>query len=585
MFQKNKKKNALTFILILLVISIVIVVITIVHNKYGTVVNVAEPEISSRGATLPYVELEAEKGKTNGTVIGPSTALYDQASEASGRKAVKLDATGQNVKFTATRSANSIVVRYSIPDSKDGTGTNSTLSLYVNNEHKQELSLTSKYAWEYGDYPWTNNPADGKAHRFYDEIHACIGHIKAGDIITLQKDSSDNATYFLIDLIDLEDVGAPKEKPSNFLSIEDFGAKANDNIDDTNGVLECINAAKSKGQGVWIPRGTFNIDSINVSDVTIKGAGMWYSTFTGPLSGFNCMGDNCKFYDFSIFGETVTRDDSSATDNAFSGCPGKDSVLDNIWVEHKKCGFWVGNAIELTPIDNLKITNSRFRNLMADGINFCNGTSNSLVENCNIRYSGDDAIATWSVNTNSACNNNTFRYNTIQIPWLASGISIYGGSNHTVEYNAIYDTVTGGSGIYVSSNFNPKPLSGTITVRNNTLIRCGSNECYTGYAPGAIRVLAYNSDIDKAKIIISDNDIYNSVLSGISIQGPKAMSNILIKNTRIDGCNSYGIHVDKNAKGTVSFENVIVKNASKGGVKNDSNNKLIINKGKGNTDW
>lgn len=546
---------------------------------------VGELEIYSRGATLPYVELEAENGKTNGTIIGPATSLYNEASEASARKAVKLDTTGQYVKFTATSNANSIVVRYSIPDSKDGTGINSTLSLYVNNGNKQELNLTSKYAWEYGNYPWTNNPADGKAHRFYDEVHVFIGDVKAGDTITLQKDDSDTSPYFLIDLVDLENVSAPKEKPANFLSIEDFGAIANDNKDDTYQVLDCIAAAKAKGQGVWIPKGAFNIDSINVAEVTIRGAGVWYSIFTGPTSGFNCMGDNCKFYDFSIFGETIIRNDNAATDNAFSGYPGKNSVLDNIWVEHKKCGFWVGNSIEITPVDNLNITNCRFRNLMADGINFCNGTSNSLVENCNIRYSGDDSIATWSVNTNTACNNNTFRYNTIQIPWLASGISIYGGSNHTVEYNAIYDTVTGGSGIYISSNFNPVPFSGTITARENTLIRCGSNECYTGYPPGAIRLLAYNSDINKGQIILRDNDIFNSVLSGISIQGSKSMTKVLIKNTRINGCNSYGIHVDDNSKGDVIFQNVTVKNASKGGLENDSKNHLIIKKSTGNIGW
>lgn len=587
MFKKLTKKVLIAFAAV-----VVLVLCAALISSWGLkekLIGKDSKEIQAdnhpRGAQLPFIELEAEDGNTNGKLIGPSTKLYDEASEASGRKAVKLQTEGSFVEWTVPKPANTIVVRYSIPNSSDGTGINSTLSLYVNDKKVQSLSLTSKYAWEYGNYPWSKNPKDGKAHRFYDEIHTFIDNVNAGDKIKLQKDSEDTAEYFTIDLIDLEYVGAPKAMPEGFLSITDFGAISDDGKDDTYAIRQCIAEAKKTGKGVWIPKGTFNMETLNVENITFRGAGMWYSTLAGRLARFNTVGDNCKFYDFAMFGETTKRDDNSPIDNAFGGWPGKDSVLDGIWVEHKKCAFWVGEPSKLKPVENLKIVNSRFRNLMADAVNFCNGTSNSLVENCHIRYSGDDALATWSPSSNVGCNNNTFRNNTIQLPWLASGIAVYGGSNHTIEYNVVSDTVTGGSGIYISSNFNPVPLSGVITARGNTLIRTGSNECYTGAAPGSIRLLAYNSDVKDAQIIIENTEIKDAVQSGISFQGPKAMTGVTIKNVNIDGAESFGILVNGNISGSAVIENVTVKNTKKEGILNAAKDKFTITKGKGNSGW
>jgi len=47
--------------------------------------------IAVRGATLPYYEIEAENGTTNGVLIGPSRTLYMLPTEASGRLAVQIN--------------------------------------------------------------------------------------------------------------------------------------------------------------------------------------------------------------------------------------------------------------------------------------------------------------------------------------------------------------------------------------------------------------------------------------------------------------------------------------------------------------
>src|SRR5260221_14045898 len=103
----------------------------------------------ARGATLPYVEMEAEDGDTNGTIIGPDYTYTHLPSEASGRKAVQLAQPGQYVEFTLTKPANSMVVRYTIPDSKNGKDLIAPLTLYINGQTQADLTLTSVYNWFY----------------------------------------------------------------------------------------------------------------------------------------------------------------------------------------------------------------------------------------------------------------------------------------------------------------------------------------------------------------------------------------------------------------------------------------------------
>ncbi|MFO1514768.1 MAG: hypothetical protein U1F83_17965, partial [Verrucomicrobiota bacterium] len=77
------------------------------------------------GATAPWITYEAESMNiSGGTILGPQYGPYVVASESSGRKCVRLAATGQYVQFTNQSSANALVVRYSVPDTAVGAGTN-----------------------------------------------------------------------------------------------------------------------------------------------------------------------------------------------------------------------------------------------------------------------------------------------------------------------------------------------------------------------------------------------------------------------------------------------------------------------------
>src|ERR1700728_503277 len=128
-----------------------------------------------RGAFVPFTEYSAVGSDTNGTVIGPSYNLYTLPAEAVGRTAVTLSGAGQYVEFTLAKAANAVDLRYSIPDSADGSGLTTPLKVYVNGQARPNLTLTSVYDWFYGSYPFTNDPADLGGHHMYDDVRTQLG--------------------------------------------------------------------------------------------------------------------------------------------------------------------------------------------------------------------------------------------------------------------------------------------------------------------------------------------------------------------------------------------------------------------------
>jgi hypothetical protein len=75
------------------------------------------------GADVPWTTYEASAMKTTGVVLGPKYDPNLVETESSGQKCVKLVGAGEYVEFTASSNANALVIRYSLPDSKEGGGT------------------------------------------------------------------------------------------------------------------------------------------------------------------------------------------------------------------------------------------------------------------------------------------------------------------------------------------------------------------------------------------------------------------------------------------------------------------------------
>ena len=485
------------------------------------------------GADVPWTSYEAEDGRTNASVRGPSRTYHTPEAESSGRQHVRLESVGDYVEFTVRQPADALVVRYALPDAPAGGGIETTLSLYHNGRFERKLPLSSRYCWIYGDFPWSNDPARGKPHHFFDDSHARIGGVSRGDVIRLQKDASDRAGYYLIDLIELEQTAPPLTQPADSLSIERFGATANDALDDSAALVKCLAAAKAGGKSVWIPPGVFLLNGprIAVGDVRVRGAGMWHSTLTGSSPMFIGTGATVEFADLAIFGNIDQRKDESP-DNAFDGNFGRHSRFSHLWLEHFKCAFWTTHGTE-----HMQVEDCRIRNTMADGLNFCDGTSHSTVRNCHLRNTGDDALASWSPaaawSLQTPCIGNAFIHNTIQLPWHANGIALYGGNDSLVADNRIDGTVFSGGGILVSSGFGAIPFGGSVRLCRNTITDAGG-DCYIGETVGGLWIHAKDSDIVPA-IAVSDLKISGSPSSAITVHGPKKMFRLSLSNVEITG--------------------------------------------------
>jgi hypothetical protein len=537
--------------------------------------------IPGRGATVPFVEHEAENAATNGTVLRGDRTAGTLSSEASGRRAVQLTGQGRYVEFTLTRPANAAVVRYSVPDNAAGTGITAPLALYVDGTKNRDLSLTSRYGWFYGSYPFTNDPAAGKAHHFYDETRTMFGStLPAGTKVRLQVDPGNNAPSYTIDLADFELVAPPAARPANSLSVLDHGADPTGGAESSNAFDAAIAAARAQGREVWIPQGTFTINRhIIVDNVTLRGAGQWYSVLRG--NGVGVYGNyppnpsrNVKLYDFAIMGEVMERNDGAQV-NAVGGALGGGSVVSGIWMQHTKVGLWLDG-----PFDGLTITGCRILDQTADGLNLHNGVSNVVVENNFVRNSGDDGLAMWS--DQNADHDNVFRFNTVVLPILANAIAIYGGRDISVTDNVVADTQTQGGGLHVGNRFNSVPLSGTTTLARNTTLRAGVLDPNWQFGVGALWFYALDAPMT-GRINVTDTDLIDSSYEAIQFIG-NGISNVFLSNVRIEGAGTFALQLQ--STGSATFTGVTAAYLGRQGVYDcQGTGAFTVNQGAGNSGW
>ncbi|WP_328419283.1 discoidin domain-containing protein [Streptomyces sp. NBC_00443] len=582
--------------------------------------------VVGRGAAVPYVEYEAEDAQYTGTLLQTDSQRTfghtNFATESSGRESVRLNSSGQYVEFTSTSASNSIVVRNSIPDAAGGGGQEATLSLYANGTFVQKLTLTSKYSWLYGnsdDPEGLTNTPQTDARRLFDESHALLSQTyPAGTKFKLQRDAGDNAAYYIVDMIDLEQVAPAASKPAECTSITEYGAIPNDGIDDTDAIQRAVTADQNGTiDCVWIPAGQWrqeqkiltddplnrgDYNQVGIRDVTIRGAGMWHSqlyTLTPPHQagginhphegnfGFD-IDDNTKISDIAIFGSGTIRGGDGGAEGGvgLNGRFGEDTKITNVWIEHANVGVWVGrdysNIPDLWgPGDRLEFSGMRVRNTYADGVNFTNGTRNSTVFNSSFRNTGDDALAVWAskyVKDQSVDigHDNHFRNNTVQLPWRANGIAVYGGYGNTIENNLVYDTMNY-PGIMLATDHDPIPFSGQTLIANNGLYRTGGAFWGEAQEFGAITLFAAGPDIPG--VTIRDTEIHDSTYDGIQFKtGGGAVPNAKIDNVTITKSNNgAGILAMGGARGSATLTNVTISDSADGNVLIEPGSQFVIN--------
>lgn len=547
---------------------------TVVAVAAGTLVALAPaPAHAAAGAVLPFTSVEAEAAAGTGTKIGPDHTQGTLASEASGRQAVRLDA-GRRVEFTVPRAANSVNVAYSVPDGQSGS-----LAVYVNGQRLAgTLPVTSTYS--YVDTPWI---AGAKTHHLYDNTRMLLGqNVQAGDKVAVEA----TGVQVTVDVADFEQIADPAAKPSGAVSVTDHGADPGGQGDSTQAFRSAIAAAQ--GGTVWIPPGEYRLtSSLNgVQNVTIRGAGSWHSIVRGSrfIDQTGSAG-NVHLKDFAVIGEVTERVDSSP-DNFVNGSLGPDSTVSGMWLQHLKVGLWLTGTN-----DNLVVENNRFLDMTADGLNLNGNARGVRVRNNFLRNQGDDALAMWSLNGPDV--NSSFENNTISQPNLANGIAIYGGTDITVRNNLISDTNALGSGIAISNQkfLDPfHPLSGTITVDGNTLVRTGAMNPNWNHPMGALRVDSYDSAIE-AQVRITNTTVTDSPYSAFEFVSGSGRGHAA-KNITVDGAtvNRAGtVVVQAETQGAATFRNVTASGVGSAGVYNcpypSGSGTFAVTDGGGNSGW
>ncbi|NEA30672.1 choice-of-anchor D domain-containing protein [Streptomyces sp. SID13031] len=499
------------------------------------------------GATLPYVEVQAENSATNGTVIGPSAAYNTLAAESSYRKAVTLQGTGKFVEFTTPTATNSIVFRYSIPDTGTGSVYTPQLSLYVNGTKAPNFTLTNAYSWYYGGYPFTNSPGSNP-HHFYDEVHRLFPTTyPAGTKFRLQVDAEDTASSYTIDFADFENVAGALTQPAGSVSVTSTGADPTGAADSTSAFNSAMTQAGAGGT-VWIPAGTFKIPGhLILNNITIKGAGMWHSTVVGAAPGFYGnyapnASSGVHLSGFAIFADVQERNDGAQV-NGIGGAL-NNSTVDRVWIEHEKVGAWMDG-----PFTNLVFNGMRIRNVTADGVNFHNGVTNSRVTNSDLRNLGDDGLATWA--EQNADVNDSFDHNTVQYPILANGIAIYGGHDNFVTDNRVIDAgLSQGGGIHVAQRFGSTTLGRTDVLRN-TIIRSGGLDPNWQFGVGALWFDAR----DGAMTGLTNVDnllIQQSPFEAIQFVSGSNISNVKINNATIQNTGTWVVQEQVGGSATIT---------------------------------
>lgn len=562
--------------------------------------------VEGRGAQVPFTELEAEAAATNGSVIGPDRTYTTLPSEASGRRAVRLDAPGEYVEFTLTEPANAMTVRYAVPDNAAGTGITAPVSLSLDGTKLKDLEFTSRYGWFYGSYPFTNTPGD-KPHHFYDETRTLFGRtLAAGSKVRITLPSTSATPWAVVDLADFEQT-APVARPAGSLSVTDYGADPGGAADSTAAFQRAVDAGREQGKEVWIPQGTFKLtDHVVVDRVTLRGAGPWYSVLTGRhptdrkraagiygkyVSGGGYSGEirpheaggpsrNVTLKDFAIIGEITERVDEDQV-NAIGGAM-SDSVVDNLWIQHTKVGAWMDG-----PMDNFHIRNSRILDQTADGVNFHWGVTNSSVENTFLRNLGDDALAMWSDTRPNA--GNSFKSNTVVAPILANHIAVYGGTDISVTDNVLAESLTNGGALHVGNRYpgvspgQGTDVRGTFTLARNTTIRAGNTDYNWPFPVGAIWFDSRNSPIDKATINVTDTDVLDSSYAAIHFVSGTTRG-VHFKNVTIDGTGTFALQFNDPAQ--ASFTDVRARNIGfSEPVYSCLGSSLALTQGPGNSGW
>ena len=224
--------------------------------------------------------------------------------------------------------------------------------------------------------------------------------------------------------------------------------------------------------------GKSTTSGVQATNVTVQGAGEWYSTLysnpNNPSSGGQMIGGvGATLQNFTLDANSTYKGCASAT-----GMSGDNWAVDTVWVRHLSLAVWGGGS-------NGIIKNMRVNNTWSDGINLNNFSGNSkygsnlTATNNFLRFTGDDSLAINGTDASghTPMNGITIANNTIV--QTAGRIVVYGGNNIVIKNNLAHDVIQN-DGIQVGYHQQTANIS-NVLVLGNVLFRCG-NAAFGGEA-------------------------------------------------------------------------------------------------------
>ncbi|MFL5729251.1 MAG: right-handed parallel beta-helix repeat-containing protein [Cytophagaceae bacterium] len=517
----------------------------------------------------PYVRYEADQGAlSNANIAMMSFAQKDLQSEASEQVCVDFSGKDASVEWTVKKEGDGLVLRYSVPDEQAGE-----IDVYADNKLVGSMKLTSYWSWE---YLTTNGNPNNVAVRNenpkmrFDEVRLKLpAKIPAGGKLKLVRKSG----AIHLDFAELEAV------PEEIKPTEADLVYSGDGSD-----LQVFIDNKGGGRSIFLPARQYNVNRelyFGVPNTKLKGAGMWYTiiNFTNEAylqGGLRANARDISFMDLAL---VTTRNSRSSSYKGINGVFTKNSLIKNLWVEHFECGAWIAqyNIGDIAFADGFTVSNCRFRNNYADGINLCKGTRNATVEHCSFRNNGDDDMAIWCAD-NLECQNNTFAYSTSENGWRSSGCAIYGGLNNKAHHIIVKDHVEAGLRVnnnYPGIGFNE---TGMHEFSNITVVRCGTfNDLFYNMV-GAVDLMCNSISGNKVQNVkFSNIDIIDAKDNAILFNkiGGKGFYNIVLENITVDGTGrefpfnnvmkkdwprGFGVIFIQNPAGSVTYCNMVYKN-------------------------
>jgi parallel beta-helix repeat protein len=307
-------------------------------------------------------------------------------------------------------------------------------------------------------------------------------------------------------LPDCDALGVIPSPPSTAKRITDYGAVADDGVDDT-AALEKALADVKEGQWLVFPKGKFEHNK----RLRIKTPGTTWWAEPGAVlhaseptdMAIMIQANRTSLYNLTLTARTIKREDAPwesriavFDDQALSAIERR--IVFNTIIRGNTITFDADNpnsssssAIFLYRAQGFLVANNTVRRSLADGIHITSSSRDGRVIGNTVSQIGDDGIAVVSyserVTTNSDISSTAKNIDTIRNNYLARnvliqnndvsdlywgrGISVVGGSAVSILQNRV-DRIPGSAGIYLTRETSYQTFGvGNVLVKGNTIQR------------------------------------------------------------------------------------------------------------------